>query len=321
MCNLIVAHSDSEIDACAPGCGSNRKILRTWTILDWCNEEFIQYDQVIKAVDRDPPVIDVPDVTASVDPWKCSADVLLPHPEHLNDTCDDNLTYWIGYVEGDLTITGNAVDGFIVHDVPLDEIITVEYVTEDCCGNRSTDNIQVEVIDLTPPVAITKEFIVLSLSNIGNPEEEDQGIAKLYAIDVDNLSYDGCTDVIVEIRRTEPHCPSFPTDTLFSDHVKFCCGDLMGQAFVEIDVQFRVTDEYGNQNYAWATVRLEDKSIPTTFCPSDIALTCDMDFNNYDLTGLPTSFAACGELDLMCDPNELTDDTSPRRKGPNDGYF
>ena len=50
-------------------------------------------------------------------------------------------------------------------------------------------------------------------------------------------------------------------DTLWDDHVKFCCEDLNGMEFVEIDVQFRVRDTYGNENFAWATMSdLEDKS-------------------------------------------------------------
>ena len=321
ICNLIVAYVDQEIEACAPGCAGNRKILRTWTVLDWCVGEFIEYGQIIKSVDQGAPIIEVNDISVSVDPWKCSADVMLPHPEHLRDGCDGDLSYWIGYVEGGLTVTGNAEDGYVLHDALEGESVTVEYYTEDCCGNRTSTTIEVVVVDLTPPVPVTKEFIVLSLINIGNPEDEEQGIAKLFAEDVDNGSYDGCTDVTIEIRRTEVHCEEFDADTLWSDHVKFCCSDLDGQAFVEIDVEMRVTDEHGNVNYAWSTVRLEDKSSPTQVCPPDMVLTCDMDYNDFTMTGLPQAFSACGEIDLMCDPNELIEDTEPRRKGPNDGFF
>jgi hypothetical protein len=36
ICNILTGYTDSDIDACAPGCDGNRKVLRTWTILDWC---------------------------------------------------------------------------------------------------------------------------------------------------------------------------------------------------------------------------------------------------------------------------------------------
>ncbi len=278
ICNIIVGYTDNEIDACAPGCDGNRKVLRNWTVLDWCSGQFIEYGQIIKSIDTGNPSLVVHDLTVSVDSWKCAADVLLPHPEHIYDDCDDNLSYWIGNVEGALTVTGDASSGYVLHDVPEGETITVEYVTEDCCGNRGNAYANVTVVDLTPPVPVTKEFIVLSLTNIGNPVDEFQGIAKLFAVDVDNGSYDGCTGIDMAVRRVGDVCDLADLD--WGDAVKFCCEDLDGQAFVEIDVEFRVRDAYGNTNYAWTTVRLEDKSAMTQTCPPDLVLTCDMDYND-----------------------------------------
>ncbi len=319
ICNIIVGYTDNEIDACAPGCDGNRKVLRNWTVLDWCSGQFIEYGQIIKSIDTGNPSLVVHDLTVSVDSWKCAADVLLPHPEHIYDDCDDNMTYWIGSVEGALTVSGDASSGYVLHDSPEGETITVEYVTEDCCGNRGNAYADITVVDLTPPVPVTKEFIVLSLTNIGNPVDEFQGIAKLFAVDVDNGSYDGCTGIDMAVRRVGDVCDLADLD--WGDAVKFCCEDLDGQAFVEIDVEFRVRDAYGNTNYAWTTVRLEDKSATTQTCPPDLVLTCDMDYNDFTMTGLPRVFSACGEIDIMCDPEELIEDTEPRRKGPNDGFF
>ncbi|NNE27452.1 MAG: hypothetical protein HKN09_11470 [Saprospiraceae bacterium] len=319
VCNIIVAYTDQEIEACAIDCNGNRKILRNWTILDWCTGEFVQYGQVIKSIDQGVPTIEVNDVTASVDPWKCSANVDLPHPEHIVDDCDSDLTYFIGSVEGALSVSGNASDGYVLHDVPNGATVSVEYYTEDCCGNRGNTFIDVSVSDLTPPVPVTKEYIVLSLTNIANPVDENQGIAKLYAEDVDNGSYDGCTDVELAVRRIGEVCPG--EDTTWGDFVKFCCEDLNGSESVEIDVQFRVADDNGNVNYAWSTILLEDKSATTQTCPPDMVLTCDMDYNDFTMTGLPQVFSACGEINLDCDFDELIEDTEPRRKGPNDGNF
>ncbi len=319
VCNILVAYTDNEVEACAPGCGGNIKVLRNWTILDWCAGEFIRYGQVIKAVDKAGPTIQVRDVFASVEPENCFADVSLPHPEHLYDDCTGDVSYWIGYVDGALTVTGNQDDGFVLHETQEGVIYRVEYIAEDCCGNQTNTFINVQVVDLTPPVPVTKEFIVVSLSNIGNPIDGNQGVAKIYAEDFDNGSYDGCSGIEVAVRRLEKVCED--QDTFWGDYVKFCCEDLNGQTFVEIDVHFRVTDENGNVNYAWSTVRLEDKSTTTQTCPPDLVLTCEMDYNNFTLTGLPQLFAACGEIALDCDIDELIEDTEPRRKGPNDGFF
>ncbi len=319
VCNIIVGYTDQDIEACQPGCYGNSKVLRTWTILDWCIGEYIEYGQIIKVIDNEGPTIDVRDISVSVDAWKCEADVKLRHPEHLNDYCDNYITYWIGSVTGALEITGNADDGYIMHNAAEGQTFRVEYVTEDCCGNRGNTYIDVTVKDFTPPVPVTKEFIVTSLTNIGNPIDGQQGIAKVYAEDVDNGSYDGCTAVSLAVRRTDGYCPGL--DTLWGPFVGFCCEDLNGQISRSIDVQFRVTDAYGNVNYAWSEILLEDKSNSTQSCPLDLVLTCEMDYNNFSVTGLPGSFSACGELDLGCDFDELIEDTEPRRKGPNDGFF
>lgn len=322
VCNILIGYSDTEIEACKPGCNGNRKVLRTWTLLDWCSGEYITYGQVIKAIDTSGPSIDVGDITVSVDPWDCETNARLPDPEHLNDDCDLNFIYWIGYVEGGLEVTGNPVEGYVLHNAQQGEVYQVEYIAEDCCGNRGSRFYNVHVVDLTPPVAVTKEFIVVSLTNIGNPIDIQQGIAKVYATDIDNGSHDGCSDVELAVKRLEPHCESVTTsDTSYGEFVKFCCEDLNGKEFVEIDVLLRVTDENGNHNYAWSTIRVEDKSNNTQVCPKDIVLTCEMDFNDFSVTGLPQGFAACGELNLDCDLAAIIDDTQPRRKGPNDGVF
>ena len=319
VCNILTGYTDQDIEICAPGCNGNRKVLRSWTILDWCSGEFIQYGQVIKVIDLEGPDIDVEDVSVSVDPWKCEADVQLPHPDHLNDYCDNFVTYWIGSVTGGLTITGNPDIGYVMHNAQHDVTYRVEYLSEDCCGNLGRNYIDVHIVDYTPPVPVTKEFITTSLANISNPIDGYQGIAKVYAQDVDNGSYDGCTAITIAVRRQKISCS--PQDTIWGDFVRFCCEDLEGKVYNEIDVEFRVTDAYGNKNYAWSTIRLEDKSSATQTCPDDLVLTCDMDYNDFTMTGLPRVYASCGELFLDCDLDELVADTEPRRKGPNDGYF
>src|SRR5690606_435487 len=91
------------------------------------------------------------------------------------------------------------------------------YVASDCCGNTSSATITVSVIDKTPPVPISKEFIVVSLTHDGGAidshDEADQGngVAKIYAEHVNNGSYDNCTDVYFEVRREDgsPACLNY----------------------------------------------------------------------------------------------------------------
>ena len=249
---------------------------------------------------------------SSVDPWKCSADVLLPLPKILEDNCDANVTYEVIRVTGGLQVAGDAATGFIVRDVPVGTV-TVTLEAADCCGNVTTTELDIVVADNTPPVAITNEFVVTGLTNVGNPVEGDEnGTAKVFVSSIDNGSYDSCSEVVVEIRRTDTPCDEESLE--WGENVSFCCEDLDGAEFVLIDIQFRVTDKEGNENLGWTTVRLEDKSSPVPFCPEPMILTCDKDINDFTLTGIPESFGACGPIDLMIDFDEVIEDTEPRLK-------
>ena len=316
ICNLITTYTDTNVDACGIGCGGNTKILRNWIILDWCESVFIEYGQLIKAVDTEAPVITVSAIQVSVDPWNCEANITLPSPEHLTDNCDPNPTYRIGN-SGGFNVVGSITDGFTLVGASVGTH-QVEYITEDCCGNVGRQYISVTVVDNTPPVAVSKEFIVTSLTNLSNPVDEFQGFAKVYAIDLDNGSYDGCSSITIEIRR-DASCKA--SDAEWGPAVTFCCEDLAGVASVDIDVELRITDENGNSNHVWSTVKLEDKSGSFPLIPPHMFLTCDMDYNDFTMTGLPKFFGACGEASVDCDTLEVIENTEPRELRLSDGVI
>lgn len=311
VCSILTSYSDLAVDACAPGCNGNSKTIRTWTVLDWCTGEYITYDQIIKVIDQNGPSISVGDVNVSVDPWECSADINMPQPEHLFDDCDNIVRYWITGTNANFQVTGNHVNGYTIHDVPVGHHI-VQYLAEDCCGNQSKVHVDVHVTDHTPPVPVTKEFIVTSLTNTGDPNNLDNGISKIFAQYVDSGSYDGCTSVTLEIRRIDTYCD--PQDTLWGPFVKFCCDDLGGEAFQEHIVELRVSDAYGNSNLAWSKIRLENKSNPIVYCPEPLIVTCDMDIDDFDMTGLPSGTGACGPFELLIDEADVILNTEPRDK-------
>ena len=124
---------------------------------------------------------------------------------------------------------------------------------KDCCGNVSlVQPFRLLVIDEVKPVAIAKQFTVVSLTNDG----AGGGVAKMFAESLDNGSYDRCTDVRLEIRRDGDFsssssdndypvdrrypCGEIGNDTYNNDghesdldtdpddgrYVKFCCRDL-----------------------------------------------------------------------------------------------
>ena len=317
VCNILTGYTDTEIEACAPGCVGNRKVLREWVILDWCTSQFIEYSQIIKSIDTRGPSLSLNNATYSVDPWNCTVNALLPAPEHLSDDCNNDITYYIGNTGG-YDVIGNAITGYTIIGLPLGTH-TIEYRSEDCCGNVGSSTMTVTVVDNTPPVAVSKEFIVLSLTNVGNQVDEFQGFAKIYAGDIDNGSYDGCTDVTLAIRRT-PVCNA--DDAEWGPFVTFCCDDLENATQANIDVELKIEDANGNYNIVWSTILLEDKSATVPSIPPHMFLTCDMDYNDFALTGgFPRFFGACGEAEVECDTLEVIESTEPRELRLSDGVI
>ena len=251
VCNLFVTYTDQVLPACGPGCPGNVKVIRTWTVLDWCTSQTVPYVQLIKSVDDEAPEITAPNITLSVNPWGCVASGALPGPEHLYDACSGpgDLSYTVSGPAGVAIITmtdsqGNFI-GYGVTGAPKgDHVFT--YTAVDCCGNVGTGSFTVSVVDDTPPVAIAKENIVISLTSGGS---DPGGYAKLYTNSVDNGSHDGdCGPVKLEMRRPggAPDCGNLGQDAYnnnvtFNNNgdpddnnkdtdagafVKFCCDDL-----------------------------------------------------------------------------------------------
>ena len=324
VCNIYTVYSDLTYDTCADDCFGNSKVARSWTILDWCTATTVDFVQTIKRVDQEGPAVSAPDVTLSVDPWACTADYVVPAPEHLMDNCDKNPEWTVStgpgvsYVNGTLVGLAKGITQFA-------------YEATDCCGNVSYWTVNVLVEDRTAPTAIALQNVVIGLVN----DQDGEGIAKLYAVDVDNESHDGCSDVHFELRRPDAnaescaagsstfnndgHADDHPDDNDGGEYVKFCCDDLLlvddeGVSYGMLDVILRVWDDgdmdgvFGsagdNYNETWTTVRVEDKQAPVVVCPPHIELSCNEDYLDYELTGRPYAFKTCEAVDCDGEPSD-----------------
>ena len=76
LCNLFLGYWDKPLE----DCGGGQKILRTWTVLDWCTLELIESVQIIKLSDTQGPVLTCPsDLSVGTDFWYCYANVSVPN--------------------------------------------------------------------------------------------------------------------------------------------------------------------------------------------------------------------------------------------------
>ncbi len=305
FCNVLTTFSDLEFTACAGG----TKIIRTWTMLDWCDSQVqLGGTQQIEISDQTAPVVERPDdVIVSIDPWQCTATYELPDLVY-EDNCSSSVEVeW-------RPSHGVFADGYLLglsqNQGPIDVIALVT----DECGNTSETTFGIAVVDNVPPVMVCKSSLSVSLTFAQSTPES--GIAKVFAETFDAGSHDsGCGDVTFQVARMEGCCGDecaggeticltrdkfgvcveegvVPEADDYGDYVQFCCQD-GGQV---VQVILLATDQNGNQNQCMIDVFVTDNSTPTLLC-EDVTIDCDEDPN----TAAPPTIVgqACfGEYEL-----------------------
>lgn len=308
--NIAVTFRDIRIDIAKPGCDAGPvgcyKLLRIWTLLDWCTGQVKDTNQIIKVMDQIPPKVLYPDsLVVNTDPWRCEGrwDVA---PAWVVDNCSNEIHYSIRVESG--TVLGNDVQGYVVVNLPLG-IQNAYIVAEDCCGNITERRVVLDVQDNTPPNAVCDRETVVTLSGSQSPGENT---AKVYASTFDDGSFDNCSHHLFfkvirmdellgtnngSIKNNIDFCNGVNGDddnseagnqVYFDDYVKFCCAD----AGKSIMVVFRVFDRdpgagpvhpyrmgqnghlYNRFSDCMVEVEVQDKNVPTVVAPPDIVVSC-----------------------------------------------
>ncbi|MCB0642210.1 MAG: hypothetical protein KDC44_11245, partial [Phaeodactylibacter sp.] len=305
-CNYSYSHSDQLIASC----GTTFKILRTWTVLDWCTNSVVTMNnqgednvQLITILDDEGPVVTLAPFTVSanvpgVHPQPCTSQDFL-NPATVSDDCNSTtikIFTPVGeavYVNG----TNGAAGGFIpAPGLPLG-VHPIVYQAVDACGNTTELIVNVEVIDDITPTAICDEITEVSLSSNGQ--------AVISASIFDDGSLDNCCIDHFEARRMEDNC-GINGNLTFGPSVIFCCADVDDSPHL---VQVRVFDCFDNYNECMVQVYVDDKLPPAVvFCPNTQTITCDQYQTTYaaqlaagnygvlDVFGLPTFYDNCEAL-------------------------
>lgn len=333
LCGVSINMEDNIYTIC-PG---SYEILRTWRIRNLCqpisDDNPVKHTQIIQVLDKaSPELVGCPEnMIVSADPWGCQAAVELPLPHDIDDHCSEIVFDAEVLGGGLLTITGTLDSNNLkvyASNLRLG-VHTIVYHTEDECGNKAQCSFDITVVDDAPPVPITLQNVVVSITS---GSSDDIGYGKLNVSSIDNGSYDGCTDVKVEIRRDTDPC-GFEGNTTFNNngdvndgiddiddgqYVQFCCSDLYNtdldvdgdgvQDVGYVKVWIRVWDDANGDgtpgtegdlfNEVWSYVKVEDKLNPVITCPDDITLTCADDIYNLDLTGQAYAYGSCGPAEV-----------------------
>lgn len=271
--NLDYTYEDQVL----PICGGSNKILREWTVTDWCANGIATHTQIIKQLDTTGPTIQpLSDISVGTNSNSCAANVNLP-AIGLSDNCSGGS--FSVYIQTPLgVINGN---GGLLLDAPIGNH-TITYFATDACGNESSYSLTLTVEDNIAPIAICDIHTVVALGV--------DGTALADAMNFDDGSWDNCGIVEYQVRRMDnPNCPGNDA-TPFADNVPFSCCDIDDVVMVEL----RVKDAEGNVNSCMVEVDVQDKIVPTITCPADITIYCDDDYEDLSLTGEAIGNDNCG---------------------------
>ncbi len=265
-CDLLeVVYEDDYFPVVDSAC---YKILRSWTVYDWCqfddtatpNPGIWEHIQIIQVMDQNPPEIDT--VLSNVTICSYETDCLEPVVFDLNasDLCAEELRYTLhiaGVYDG-IFQPGNTLD------IP-EGVHTVVWVVEDGCDNSSTVAFQLTVLDCKQPTPVCVDNIATVVMPTSLEIALDAAAFNLGGL---SGSFDNCTaqeDLIFRVRKVAPdnnELTILPQVLALDSTVTFTCDDL-GTAEVEL----YVIDETGNWDFCTTSAEIADNS---GLCPPQI---------------------------------------------------
>lgn len=252
--------------------GSCEKILRTWTVINWCqyDEDNPQegvgiwtYVQVIKLKNENPPVAsNCEDMTVDIF-GACEGEVEITL--ELEDDCTPLEDLLVQY---DIDLYGDGVfdpdfsgESYIMKETLPIGTHKVTWRYEDICGNIDWCYFDLTVRDGKKPTPYCLTEIVTAVMN-------SNGSIDIWAKDFDLESYDNCTPI-------DKLKFSFSADTLDVSRI-FDCSDIPDGEQQTIPLELWVTDEEGNQDYCDIRINVQDNE--ADFCDAE-------DGNNLTIKG------------------------------------
>ncbi len=245
--DVALLYEDDLFNIAAPAC---YKILRRWTVIDWCDFDPEHPDdggrfskvQVIKVEDNNAPVLDCPaDITRGISTDCSGAQVSLP----LVTAQDCNPNILITNNSPYATSGGANASG----TYPLGTTV-VTFSATDRCGNLSECEVNINVVDNRAPSPICIVGLSINLA-----DADGSGYAVLQAQAFDGGSTDNCT-ASPGLRRTlrlaGTGIPGTPPATT---ELAFTCADRGNQT-----IEFWVTDLAGNSSHCVTVLSVQDNS-------------------------------------------------------------
>lgn len=248
LCKFGVAYTDETNSL---GCPGKNRIIRTWTLMDWCHftsgGSIRVYRQLIDIIDTIPPTFtpfpDTVEVVTTLDvnkvtivtnnEHKCMADIVVPQLVGATDNCSGVILKVLGPTG---TIFNEQND--TLFNVPLGTH-TLEYIIADSCGNEVRDTVTFILRDTESPTIIANNNVQVVLNNATS--------TWVPASVFDAGSTDNCELDSFLMRKTNKD--------IFADKVSFTCDDRGVDS-----VQIKLIDTTGNSSIAWVQIEIIDKN-------------------------------------------------------------
>lgn len=258
-CDLVgVTYSDQTF----PFAGDNAcfKIIRTWKIIDWCQQgsgSYFEwtYQQVIKVHN-----LVAPEITSSCAPVSV---------ETFDPNCEDGLVELVATATDDCTPDNELANSYAidlyntgVFGTPVNGVgptidasgeypvgvHSIKYSFEDKCGNKVSCTQEFEIISRKAPTAYCVNGIIVELMpmDLNNDGQIDDGMVEIWAEDFDAGSSHTCGYDLTF---------SFDPQGLELGRIYNC--DSLSNGPV-LDVVIYITDEQGNQASCTNTIEIQD---------------------------------------------------------------
>ncbi len=258
-CNqLAINHEDLVFNIVEDAC---IKILRKWTVIDWCRYDPTKSGdssgtwvrtQVIKVNNTEPPIF-----TSNCNDGQqfcitsgCSASITLEATalDSCTNQSDLRWTYKLFESNG-VTLIASGVRNRFTRNLAAGTYI-VEWTVEDLCGNKNVCRYSFVVRDCKQPTPYCVTGIVTVLMDRARN-------VTIWAKDFNVNSEDNCTPKSRLLY-------SFTSNVRDSSRT-FTCADIANGVSDTVDVSIYVTDEAGNQDVCHTKVILQDNN---DVCPN-----------------------------------------------------
>jgi len=253
VCDMIGMRHDDEVFSFTTN-GACFKVIRTWTVLDWCQRntdntvKTWKWEQEIKVMDTIKPILNLPP-SVTFETLRCGSDTIMVGATATDCTPAADLKWSWVVKRGNITVksgTGNTIrDSFDLGEY------TVNWIVEDRCGNASDGSSFFRVITKKAPSVTCIQGLAapVVLMDTTGDGIGDSYMAMLRPSFFDNKSTHVCN---VPIRL------SFSTDV--NDTIRIYTCDSVGVRAVRL----YATDIYGNQSYCTTFVNIQATNVE---CP------------------------------------------------------